>query len=346
MIGIGIVGLGKSGLDIHLPCIEATHGFELVAGCDPTPARRELAAQRVENIETYSDLEDFLADKQVELVVVTTPTASHEAIALEVLQAGKHLLIDKPMALDLAGTDRIVRAAEDAGVVLSMFQNRRWEPGFLCIQKLLAEGAIGKVLGIESRRMCINSTLAYPAQEFRPTWRQEKAYGGGVIYDCVPHDIDQLLLLAPGPIANIYAETKTAVWSEEVETTYFASLTYVGGLNVKAENSRISPHVLPRWYIIGEEGSILMETAAGPAHLIRTTLKAAGQREQEKRDVSLPDAIVPEGVLFYKNLYAAMTSDAELMVSPAHARRVMAIMEAIRHSATSHQAVPVDGETI
>ena len=177
MIGIGIVGLGKSGLDIHVPCIEATPGLELVAGCDPTSARRELAVQRIGNIKTYSSLEALLGDRRVDLVVITTPTASHEAIALQVLQAGKHLLIDKPMALDLPGTDRIVQAAEAAGVVLSMFQNRRWEPGFLCIQKLLTEGAIGKVLGIESRRMCINSTLAYPAQEFRPTWRQEKAYG-------------------------------------------------------------------------------------------------------------------------------------------------------------------------
>ena len=142
MVGVGIVGLGKSGLDIHAPCIESTHGFELVAGCDPTPERRILAEQRVPGINSYSDLTDFLADEKVRLVVITTPTSSHEEIALKAIAAGKDLLIDKPMALDLAGTDRIIASADKAGRILTMFQNRRWEPGFMLIQRLLEDGVI------------------------------------------------------------------------------------------------------------------------------------------------------------------------------------------------------------
>ncbi|MFH1741251.1 MAG: Gfo/Idh/MocA family oxidoreductase [bacterium] len=345
MIGVGIVGLGKSGLDIHVPCIEATPGFEVVAGCDPTEARRKLAETRVAGIRVYSDLSEFLADERIGLVVITTPTASHETIALQAIAAGKDVLIDKPMALDLAGTDRIIRAAEQAGRTVSMFQNRRWEPGFMLIQRLLADGVVGRVLGIESRRVRFDSTLAYPAQEFRPSWRQEKAYGGGVIYDCVPHDVDQLLLLAPGPIAGIYAETKTAVWSDEVETAYFASFIYRDGLNVKAENSRISPHTFPRWYVVGENGSILMESDKGPAVVRRTVEKGVGRRDIEETVHPIPNPILPEGILFHKNLSNALNNQQPLMVTSAHARRVMAVMEAIRTSAATNQVVTVDGES-
>ena len=344
MIGVGIIGLGKSGLEIHTPCIESTEGLELVAGCDPTPERRALAEQRLSGVHVYTDLDDFLSDKDVRLVVITTPTSSHEEIALKAIDAGKDLLIDKPMALDLAGTDRIIASAEKAGRLLTMFQNRRWEPGFILIQRLLNDGVIGKVLGIESRRVRFDSTLAYPAQEFRPTWRQEKAYGGGVIYDCVPHDLDQILLLAPGPIAGVYAEVKTAVWSDEVETAYFASLTYQDGLNAKMENSRISPHSLPRWYIVGEEGSILMEKGNGPAIVCRTSAKGPGIRDMDETVHSIPDPIEPEGILFYRNLSAVLNHGDSLIVSPAYARRVMAVMEAIRISASQNQVVPISGE--
>ena len=344
MIGIGIVGLGKSGLDIHVPCIEATPELEVVAGCDTTAARRTLAEQRIPGVRTYSELEDILADERVRLVVITTPTASHETIALQALDAGKDLVVDKPMALDLEGTDRIIESAESKGRTLTMFQNRRWEPGFLCIQRLLADGVVGNVLGIESRRVRFDSTLAYPAQEFHPSWRQEKAYGGGVIYDCVPHDIDQLLLLAPGPIARVYAETKTAVWSDEVETAYFASLMYADGVNVKAENSRISPHRMPRWYVVGDGGSILMETDKGPALVFRTQPTGPGVRKRVESQFPVPGVIQPEGILFYQNLAAALAEGVALMVPHAHARRVMAVMEAVRVSAHLGQTVAVNGE--
>lgn len=344
MTGIGIIGLGKSGLDIHVPCIAAVPEFQLIAGCDTTPARRELAERRIPGIHTYADPGEFLADERVRVAVITTPTAGHETIALQALAAGKDVLVDKPLALDLRGADRILQAARETGRFVTLFQNRRWEPSFLCIQQLLADGVAGRVLGIESRRVRLDSTLAYPAREFHPAWRQEKRFGGGVINDCVPHDLDQLLLLAPGPIARVYAETKTAVWSDEVETAYFASLTYADGLNIKAENSRISPHALPRWYVIGEEGSILMETDKSPAVLRRTRPKGPGAREIIESTHALPPPIQPEGVLFYQNLAAYLREEEPLMVPPAYIRRGMAVMQAIRDSAAAGQTVPVDGE--
>lgn len=344
MINAGIIGLGKSGLEIHVPCLAAVPEFAVVAGCDPTPARRSLAERRIPGIRVYSQLSDFLSDENIQLAVVTTPTASHEAIALQALAAGKDLLVDKPLALDLAGADRIIQTAREKGRILTMFQNRRWEPGFACIQKLLAEGAVGHVLGIESRRMKLDSTLAYPAQEYRPTWRQEREYGGGVIYDCVPHDIDQILLLAPGSIERVYAETKTAIWSTEVETAYFASLTYTDGLNVKVDNSRITPHALPRWYVIGEEGSIRMETDKGPALVRRTRAKSPGAREIIESEIPPPAPIHPEGIFFYQNLAAALHGRESFLVPPAHIRRIMAVMQAIRDSAEAKQTVRVDGE--
>ena len=173
-----------------------------------------------------------------------------------------------------------------------------------------------------------------------------KGFGGGVIYDCVPHDLDQILLLAPGPITGVYAEVKTAVWSDEVETAYFTSLTYRDGLNAKMENSRISPHSLPRWYIVGEEGSILMEKGSGPAVVRHTTAKGPGARDIRETVHSNPNPIEPEGILFYKNLSAVLNHGDSLIVPPAYARRVMAVMEAIRASASHNRVHPVDGEIL
>jgi len=188
-IGVGLIGYGLAGRAFHAPYVGATPGMDLraVVTRDPAKVHAGLPSMRV-----VPDVAALLAEPGIDLVVVASPDALHAEHALAVLDAGKHVLIDKPFAATLADARRIAAAAEAAGKVVTVFQNRRWDADFRTLRRLIADGALGEIVQFESH-----------FDRWRPVptglWKEER--DGGAWLDLGPHLVDQALVLFGRPDA-------------------------------------------------------------------------------------------------------------------------------------------------
>lgn len=186
---VALVGYGFVGKTFHAPLIAATPGLVLhtVVSSDPAKVLADHPAAKV-----APDLATALADPAVDLVVIATPDPLHAAQALAALEAGKHVVIDKPFAVSLDEARAVADHAAQAGKLLSVFHNRRWDSDFLTLKTLIADGALGEIVQYESH-----------FDRFRPLvrdrWREKP--GAGALLDLGPHLIDQALQLFGPPTA-------------------------------------------------------------------------------------------------------------------------------------------------
>ncbi|MCC6457150.1 MAG: Gfo/Idh/MocA family oxidoreductase [Caldilineaceae bacterium] len=183
-IRVGIAGLGRSGWNIHAKLLEQLNEqYQVVAVVDNEAARREEAIDRFD-CAAYATYEELLADPAVELIVLALPSFVHADYSIAALNAGKHVVCEKPMAASLADADRMVAAAAQSEPILTIFQNRRYDPYFQKVNELLAEGVLGRILQIR-----------ITASNFgrRWDWQTLKQYGGGNLNNTGPHFIDQAL---------------------------------------------------------------------------------------------------------------------------------------------------------
>ena len=199
-VRVGLVGYGMAGREFHAPLLRVTEGLtvsKVVTG-DPEraeSARHELGARVVS---AYDDL--LAAADELDLVVLATPTQLHAEQATAAIERGLAVVVDKPLATNLADARRVAALAVAAGVPVTTFQNRRWDPEHLTAKRLLAEGALGDVVRYEARY-----------ERWRPQpkdrWRENLTtdQGGGQLHDLQSHLVDGAVDLF-GPITSVYAE--------------------------------------------------------------------------------------------------------------------------------------------
>ncbi len=190
-LNVALVGYGYVGKTFHAPLIAATPGLALraVVSSDPAKVAADFPAARV-----VPDLGAALADPAIDLVVIATPNALHAPQAIAALNAGKHVVVDKPFALSAAEAETMAETAKAAGKLLTVFHNRRWDSDFLTVKRLIADGALGEVVQYESH-----------FDRFRPVvrdrWRERAGPGAGAWMDLGPHLLDQALVLFGEPLA-------------------------------------------------------------------------------------------------------------------------------------------------
>ncbi len=253
MLQVGIIGYGRIGNE-HAAWINAS-GMAQVAGVyDPTPGRREIAAAK--GFRVFDDVATSLDDASIGAVLIATPTSMHCDDTLQALTAGKHVMVEKPMALDYADAVRMHRAAIDAGRVLSVFQCRRWDIDFLTVRQLIASGELGKLINVESRLGQWSSCVGPAAREYRPNWRNERAFGGGGLYDWGSHFIDQLAqLMLPDAPVRVFAQLRGNVWSSDCDDFARVIIDFASGAVALCEINTTTTRPLPRWHIDGTLGS-------------------------------------------------------------------------------------------
>ncbi len=179
----GVIGYGYAGKTFHVPLLQATPGIELVAvGSRQT----ENVKQALPQVDVISEPSTLFARDDIDLVVIATPNDTHAPLVAEALRAGKHVVVDKPFALDLCEARALAALADASGRVLSVFQNRRWDSDFLAVTRAIADGEIGRVAHFESH-------LDRFRPQVRARWREQAGPGAGIWYDLGPHLIDQAL---------------------------------------------------------------------------------------------------------------------------------------------------------
>lgn len=190
-LNVALVGYGYVGKTFHAPLIAATPGLALhtVVSSDPAKVAADFPAVRV-----VADLAEALADPVLDLVVIATPNVLHAPQTIAALEAGKHVVVDKPFAVTAAEAHTMADAAKAAGKLLTVFHNRRWDADFLTVKRLLAEGALGEVVLAENRYDRFRP-------EVRDRWRERAGPGSGAWIDLGPHLLDQALALFGEPLA-------------------------------------------------------------------------------------------------------------------------------------------------
>jgi len=185
IVRAGLIGYGYAGRIFHAPLIAATDGLTLAAVATAQDAAVRAAWP---GVETLPDPADLFARRDIDLIVIATPNDTHAPLARAALEAGKHVVVDKPFTLDMAQARDLSIVAEQCGRVLSVFHNRRWDSDFLGVRTAIAQGQIGEVVHFESH-----------FDRFRPQvrdrWRERAGPGAGVWFDLGPHLADQALVL-------------------------------------------------------------------------------------------------------------------------------------------------------
>ena len=354
-----VVGYGYAGRCFHAYLIGITPGLRLHGVVSRRPeVRTQIQAEH--QIRAYAQLEEALADPEVDLVVLATPNDLHASQAIEALNAGKHVVIDKPMCLSVAEADRIIETSRDADRVLSVFQNRRWDGDYITVRDLvLREGALGTPCYIE---------MAW--EKFAPprTWRGSRIAGGGTFVDLGSHMIDQALMLAaPASLKTVYARFFDGGWTTDVEDHARCMLSFSNGLEVQITTSSRSRPTKPRWYAVGTEGGLIKHgldpqekaMVAGDIDAARETDEAnhlrlwsvrndgdAAATPERRPEATVSERIIPPSPgrwrCYYENVVSAINGEAELIVDPRQIRRVVGVVEAAFASARTGSAVNVE----
>lgn len=176
----GIVGCGQIAYDRVMPALELAENCELTALFDPDPARLARAQERAPAAHTHDTLEALLGDKTVDAVYIATPNHLHAEQTVAAAAAGKHILVEKPMALDAAQGQQMVDAADRAGVKLMVAYMTLFNPAFQAAQRLAASGALGEIVSVRGRH---SYPMAPESLSAANTWRLDPRYGGGPLMD-------------------------------------------------------------------------------------------------------------------------------------------------------------------
>jgi len=262
-IRVGLIGYGYAGKTFHAPLIAATPGLRLacVASSDAAKVHADWP-----QVEVVADAPALIARDDIDLVVIATPNDTHAPFARAALPVGKHVVIDKPFALNLDEARDLIATARENDCLLSVFHNRRWDSDFLGVKQAIADGAIGRVVHFESH-------IDRFRPEVRARWREGAGRGAGLWFDLGPHLIDQAVQLfgLPERVQANFARQRAGALSDDWAHVV---LDYAHGLRVILHASMLVAGGSPRFVVHGERGSLI-------------------KREADRQEAQLKAGIVP-----------------------------------------------------
>lgn len=343
-IGYGLIGFGGMG-KWHTQILEGVPQAAIAGIYDIREDGRRQAEQL--GFAVYEKEEDLLSDPAVDIVLIATPNDSHKPIALRAMRAGKHVIAEKPVTLSSADLEEMINVSRQTATFLTVHQNRRWDEDFLTVREIFDKRLLGNVFRIESR---VHGSRGIPGD-----WRREKEHGGGMVLDWGVHLFDQILCLAgERKLKTVYA-TLTNVTNQIVDDGFTALLRFDDGLEALIETGTNNFISLPRWYVLGENGTAVIRDWNLDGEMIQASGKdetdvmpvktAAGLTKTmaPRRDDTICRRELPKvsGDIadFHRNVVDVLSGGAQPAVRMEQATRVMRLMEAAFRSAKERQAV-------
>ena len=246
----GILSYGMSGRIFHAPFLSTDPAFKLKAVVE---RHEKKAAKRYPDIISYDSIDAILRDDEIELIVVNTPNFLHYEHAKRALEAGKHVLLEKPAAATVADVRELFAIAREMDRRLMVYQNRRWDSGFLSVKEVIESGRLGELIEIQFR---MDRYKPQPGVKFFK--EQKELPANGIVYDLGSHLIDNVIALFGRPLSY---DKVTAIHRENSEVADYFSLrmTYPHQLNVYLSASLLSIEPLPGFVVIGSLGTFIKE---------------------------------------------------------------------------------------
>ncbi len=242
-IGAAVVGCGYWGPNLARNLAERSE-FHLHALCDRDPVRLASLAKRHQDALACADLDEVLCDDAVEAVVVATPPQTHHAIVKQVLEAGKHALVEKPLATRLTDAQELADLASDAELVLMPGHTFIYSPAVNAVRDLIQDGTVGDIHFVTSSRMNLG-----------------KYQSDGVVCDLAPHDLSILLYWLDQPVIGI-AASGSSVFKQDVPETAFLTLTFAGGSTANVQISWLAPCKVRQMIVVGSKRMVQYDDTA------------------------------------------------------------------------------------
>ncbi|MEI9808486.1 MAG: Gfo/Idh/MocA family oxidoreductase [Bacteroidota bacterium] len=344
IIKTGICSYGMSGKLFHAPFLEAHPGFELTAIVE---RNNNDSRERYPASTLYRSVEELIADKDIQLIIVNTPTHLHYEQVKMALLAGKHVVVEKPFTIKVKEAEELTELAKQQKVQLSIYQNRRYDGDFRAVKKVVEEKLLGEL------REEIRYDRYRPAYGGKPH-KEGELPGAGIIYDLSPHLVDQALQLFGWPKA-LFAD----VWKmrdDVVPPDYFEMLFYYDKLRVRLKATCICRETIPGYALHGMKGSFLQQRSdmqeqqllageipsleswcAGPSEpdgLLHTEIKGEVIRKQM---TSSPGNYMG----YYDDLYKSLTGKAPNPVPAEDGIKTIRIIEAALKSAKEGKVIEI-----
>jgi predicted dehydrogenase len=344
-IRVALLGYGLAGAVFHAPLIAAVEGLELAAIVTRDEERRTRARRDHPSAALLGSPEEVLEGAgDLDLVVVAAANRAHVPLARSSIEAGLAVVVDKPLAASADDGRSLVRDARERGVMLTVFQNRRWDGDFLTVRGLLEEGALGEVARFESR-----------FERWRPVlsggWREsgDPQDAGGLLNDLGSHLVDQALFLL-GPAAQVYAELDTRRAGAQTDDDSFVALLHQSGVRSHLWMSAVAVQLGPRFRVLGSRAAYvkfgidvqeeLLDAGRGPDDPLwgrepEHRWGSLGAGNELRRIPTVPGAYQR----FYEGVVLALREDAPPPVDPDGVVAGLEVLDAARKSSRERRVV-------
>ena len=327
MIECGLIGFGLGGRAFHAPFLASVPGLRLAAVLQRHGSE---AAGIYPGVKIVRTLDELLAIPSVRLIAISTPNQTHAPLTRACLEAGRDVVLDKPFATTLAEARDLAALAQKTGRFLTVYQERRLDGDFLTLEKMIADGELGRVIRFEE-------TFDRCRPAIRDSWKEKPGPGTGVFYDLGPHLIDHALKLFGPPemlLADIRAERDGAPNDDAFEVTFY----YANGLRAYLSSTTLAPIPRPHFRVLGTEGSFVKQGLDPQEALLRAGKPVGGEdwgleKEEEWGTLAQFDAVkasqrrVPtlrgDYRKFYENVRDVQLGNAKPLVTLEEALCVM-----------------------
>lgn len=336
-IKVGIAGLGRSGWGIHANAVShLPNYFTVVAVCDPDEARQQEARDRF-GCRAYAGYASLVDDAEIELMIVATPSQFHANDTISAMRAGKHVMVEKPMAPSLAAVDAMIAAAKESGLILTVNQNYRYAPDFRKIKEIIDSGVLGRIIEV---RLSIH--------QFRRRWDWQtlKKNGGGILNNHGAHFVDWALLLIDEPQPEIFCHMETTpLCTGDAESHVKLILKPKQGPLIDIELTHACAYPQDHCLVMGAQGGLssnrgeihwrYFDPEALPPLVLDerpTPDRSYNNEELPWQEMSYKPArnFSADAMHLYRDLYATLRDGAPLVITPESVRRQIAVLERCR----------------
>ncbi|MBI2191753.1 MAG: Gfo/Idh/MocA family oxidoreductase [Planctomycetes bacterium] len=329
-IRIGVLGLGRAGWNIHVARMRGHPEFQIAAVTDLEPARLD-EARREFQCETYTDSNSLLRHADVECVVVATQSHTHAPLSIAALRSGRHVIVEKPMAMNTRESARMIEAARRARRKLFVHQNYRYHPEIQHVLKVIREKTVGEVFEIRIR------TLGFAR---RNDWQTLRKYGGGLLNNNGPHFLDAALQMLGSPVERLFSDLQLISDAGDAEDHVKLVFRGKNGRVVDMELSTSCALPEPNWTVLGSCGTLASDGKTSRVRRFNPRkvkkLKVvetppAGRRYGNDDKLPWEEFEMPSSHLcghdFYDNVYAVLRKGGKQEILPEQVHEVIRIIE-------------------
>jgi len=351
---IGLIGFSIGGHVFHAPFIHENPNLTLYKVTARKAAQQEMLAERYPNAIAVQSANDIIDDPEVDIVVVATSNDVHYSLAKAALEAGKHVIVEKPFTNYSYQADELINLANEKKLLLSVHHNARFHSDFKTVKKMVKSGRLGEIRNFEARYDRFRNFL-------RPgAWREEDLPGSGIHYDLGAHLIDQSLQIFGHP-ESIYADLRIQRDGAKAVDDFEFILSYPG-IKVSLKGQMLAKIPTARYAVYGTNGSfvkwgedpqeVLLRNGGLPSEFPNwgeesTEIYGNLAILEEGKDVN--ERIPSEkgsGQDFYQNIVETLLEKNKLFIRPEQARDVIRILELAEKSSADQCVISLKGELI